>query len=99
MDYRKRDSSYSGLAEGNINSDRLLQMMNVVEDWLVIEEKGIYSVEQFLMARRLMDWQAYLHKTSLAAQRILMKALKRARELVQRGGVLEASAPLNYFLE
>jgi uncharacterized protein len=67
MDYLKRDSFYSGVAEGNINSDRLIQMMNVVNDVLVIEEKAIYSVEKFLMARRLMYWQVYLHKTSLVA--------------------------------
>ncbi|RYG25232.1 MAG: HD domain-containing protein, partial [Chitinophagaceae bacterium] len=65
MDYLKRDSFYTGVAEGNINSDRLIQMMNVVDDVLVIEEKGIYSVEKFLMARRLMYWQVYPHKTSL----------------------------------
>ncbi len=99
MDYLKRDSFYTGVAEGNINSDRLLQMMNVVDDRLVIEEKGIYSVEKFLMARRLMYWQAYLHKTSLAAELMLMKALKRARELVQKSIVLDASKPLLYFLE
>lgn len=99
MDYLKRDSFYTGVAEGNINSDRLIQMMNVVEDQLVIEEKGIYSVEKFLMARRLMYWQAYLHKTSLAAELILTKTLKRAKELTQKGIRLECSAPLQFFLE
>ncbi|HEX8563355.1 MAG TPA: HD domain-containing protein [Flavobacterium sp.] len=99
MDYLKRDSFYTGVAEGNINSDRLLQMMNVVGDTLVIEEKGIYSVEKFLMARRLMYWQAYLHKTSLAAELILMKTLRRAKELVQKGVSIPASAPLLYFME
>ena len=74
MDYLKRDSFYSGVAEGTINSDRLIQMMNVVDDALVIEEKGIYSVEKFLMARRLMYWQAYLHKTSLVAELTLNAA-------------------------
>ncbi|HBK83036.1 MAG TPA: phosphohydrolase, partial [Flavobacterium sp.] len=67
MDYLRRDSFYSGVAEGNVNSDRLIQMMNVKNDILVIEEKGVYSVEKFLMARRLMYWQAYLHKTSVVA--------------------------------
>ena len=98
MDYLKRDSFYSGVAEGNINSDRLIQMMHVKEDVLVIEEKGIYSVEKFLVARRLMYWQAYLHKTSVAAELILTKILKRAKELTQKGFQLNCSAPLNYFL-
>lgn len=99
MDYLKRDSFYSGVAEGNINSDRLIQMMTVVDDVLVIEEKGIYSVEKFLMARRLMYWQAYLHKTSLVAELILTKALKRAKELTQKGVVLNCSGPLLFFLQ
>ena len=98
MDYLKRDSFYSGVAEGNINSDRLIQMMNVVDDLLVIEEKGIYSVEKFLMARRLMYWQAYLHKTSLVAELILTKTLKRAKELTQKGIQLPCSEPLSFFL-
>ena len=99
MDYLKRDSFYSGVAEGNINSERLIQMMNVDNDVLVIEEKGIYSVEKFLVARRLMYWQAYLHKTSVVGELILTKILKRAKELVQNGIQLEASKPLSYFLE
>jgi HD superfamily phosphohydrolase len=99
MDYLKRDSFFTGVAEGNINSDRLIQMMNVTEDTLVIEEKGIYSVEKFLMARRLMYWQAYLHKTSLVAELMLMKALKRARALTQRGIQLYCSGPLMFFLQ
>ena len=99
MDYLKRDSFYTGVAEGNINSDRLIQMMNVVDDVLVVEEKGIYSVEKFLMARRLMYWQAYLHKTSLVAELILMNALKRAKQLVQSGRKLDCSGNLQYFME
>ncbi len=99
MDYLKRDSFYSGVAEGNINSDRLIQMLHVQDDKLVIEEKGIYSVEKFLMARRLMYWQTYLHKTSVAAEVILTKILKRAKFLVQNGVHLPASKPLLYFLE
>ena len=99
MDYLKRDSFYSGVAEGNINSERLIQMMNVEDDVLVIEEKGIYSVEKFLVARRLMYWQAYLHKTSVVAELILTKILKRAKELVHKGVSVEASVPLKYFLE
>ena len=99
MDYLRRDSFYTGVAEGNINSERLIQMMNVVDDTLVIEEKGIYSVEKFLMARRLMYWQAYLHKTSLVAEVILTKVLKRAKELTQRGIVLPCSQPLMFFMQ
>ena len=99
MDYLKRDSFYTGVAEGNINSDRLIQMMNVVDDVLVIEEKGIYSVEKFLMARRLMYWQAYLHKTSLVAELILTKVLKRAKELTHKGIILPCSEPLLFFME
>lgn len=98
MDYLKRDSFYSGVAEGNISSDRLIQMMTVVNDQLVIEEKGIYSVEKFLMARRLMYWQVYFHKTSLVAELILTKVLKRAKELTQKGMVLNCSEPLQYFM-
>ncbi len=99
MDYLKRDSFYSGVAEGNINSDRLIQMMNVVNDVLVIEEKAIYSVEKFLMARRLMYWQVYLHKTSLVAELTLTKILKRAKELTQKGIVLPCSENLQFFMQ
>ncbi len=99
MDYLKRDSFYSGVAEGNINSDRLIQMMHVVDDQLVIEEKGIYSVEKFLIARRLMYWQAYLHKTSLVAELILTKILKRAKELTQNGVEVNGSTGLQFFLK
>jgi hypothetical protein len=99
MDYLRRDSFYTGVAEGNINSERLIQMMNVVDDTLVIEEKGIYSVEKFLMARRLMYWQAYLHKTSLVAEVILTKVLKRAKELTQRGIILPCSQSLLFFMQ
>jgi len=99
MDYLKRDSFYTGVAEGNINSDRLIQMMNVVDDVLVLEEKGIYSIEKFLMARRLMYWQAYLHKTSLVAELILTKTLKRAKELTQKGIILPCSPPLLFFMQ
>ncbi len=98
MDYLKRDSFYSGVAEGNISSDRLIQMMTVVNDQLVIEEKGIYSVEKFLMARRLMYWQVYFHKTSLVAELILTKVLKRAKELTQKGIILNCSESLLYFM-
>jgi uncharacterized protein len=99
MDYLKRDSFYTGVAEGNINSDRLIQMLNVVDDVLVVEEKAIYSIEKFLMARRLMYWQAYLHKTSLVAELILTKILKRAKELTEKGNQLNCSKPLQFFLK
>lgn len=99
MDYLKRDSFYSGVAEGNINSERLIQMLNVENDMLVIEEKGIYSVEKFLVARRLMYWQAYLHKTSVAAELVLTRILKRAKELAQQNILLPASGPLQFFLQ
>jgi len=99
MDYLKRDSFYSGVAEGNINSERLIQMFNVQDDLLVIEEKGIYSVEKFLVARRLMYWQAYLHKTSVAAELVLTKILKRAKDLTHHGKEIAASEPLQFFLQ
>ena len=95
MDYLKRDSFYSGVAEGNVNSNRLIHMLNVYEDELVIEEKGIYSIEKFLIARRLMYWQAYLHKTSLVAEIMLENVLKRARTLVLNQKELDCSANLH----
>ncbi|PTX42941.1 hypothetical protein C8P64_1464 [Christiangramia gaetbulicola] len=99
LDYLKRDSFYSGAVEGNINSERLITMLNVVNDELVVEEKGIYSVEKFLIGRRLMYWQVYLHKTSLVAEQLLIRVLKRAKELIQQGHVLHASGSLMYFLK
>ena len=98
LDYLKRDSFYTGVAEGNISSDRLIAMMNVVDDELVIEKKGIYSVEKFLIARRLMYWQVYLHKTSLGAEYILVKVLKRAKELAEKNIDLFCSSSLHHFL-
>ncbi|MDD7885802.1 HD domain-containing protein [Flavivirga sp. 57AJ16] len=98
-DYLKRDSFYTGVAEGNINSERLITMLNVVNDELVVEEKGIYSVEKFLVARRLMYWQVYLHKTGLVAEQLLIRVLKRAKELHNKGVKLEASKALLFFLE
>ena len=98
MDYLKRDSFYSGVNEGNVNSERLIQMLNVQDDVLVMEEKGIYSIEKFLMARRLMYWQAYLHKTSVVAELTLTKILKRAKELATKGEVLFGSPFLLFFL-
>ncbi|RAV30144.1 HD domain-containing protein [Sinomicrobium soli] len=98
-DYLKRDSFYTGVAEGNINSERLISMLNVVDNELVIEEKGIYSVEKFLVARRLMYWQAYLHKAGIAAEQLLIRVLKRAKELVSEGVTLKSSTALEYFLK
>ncbi len=98
LDYLKRDSFYTGVTEGNISSDRLIAMMNVKDDELVIEEKGIYSVEKFLIARRLMYWQVYLHKTGLVAENMLVNVLKRAKELAEKGVELYASSALKYFL-
>ncbi|WOD43338.1 HD domain-containing protein [Hwangdonia lutea] len=97
-DYLKRDSFYTGVAEGNINSERLITMLNVVNDELVVEEKGIYSVEKFIVARRLMYWQVYLHKTGLVAEQLLIRVLKRAKELTSLGVNLNASKSLQYFL-
>ncbi|MBU2951140.1 HD domain-containing protein [Tamlana agarivorans] len=98
-DYLKRDSFYTGVAEGNINSERLITMLNVVNDELVVEEKGIYSVEKFIIARRLMYWQVYLHKTGLVAEQLLIRVLKRAKELHDLGQELRASKALVYFLD
>ncbi|MBU2928380.1 HD domain-containing protein [Winogradskyella psychrotolerans] len=97
-DYLKRDSFYTGVAEGNINSERLITMLNVVNDQLVVEEKGILSVEKFLIARRFMYWQVYMHKTGVVAEQLLMGTLKRAKELVQQGVKLNCSDGLLYFL-
>ena len=98
-DYLKRDSFYTGVSEGNINSAHLITMLNVVEDELVVEEKGIYSVERFLTARRLMYWQVYLHKTSLVAEQLMIRILKRAKELTLKGATLITSKALLYFLK
>ena len=98
-DYLKRDSFYTGVAEGNINSERLITMLNVVDDGLVIEEKGIYSVEKFLNARRFMYWQVYLHKTGVVAEQLLIRALQRAKELIDLGESIQASKSLEFFLK
>lgn len=99
LDYLRRDSFYTGVAEGNINSQRLIAMLHVKDDRLVIEEKAIYSVEKFLIARRLMYWQVYLHKTSLVAEQLLVKVLKRAKYLTERGLELPASTAFSFFLK
>ena len=98
LDYLRRDSFYTGVTEGNIGSARIIKMLNVKDDHLVIESKGIYSIENFLTARRLMYWQVYLHKTSVACEKMLINTLTRAKELASKGVELFASPALHYFL-
>lgn len=98
LDYLCRDSFFCGVTEGSVASARILKMMNVVDDKLVVEAKGIYSVEKFLVARRLMYWQVYLHKTSVAAEQLLIKILERAKRLAAEGKELFCSPALHYFL-
>jgi HD superfamily phosphohydrolase len=99
MDYLRRDSFFTGVSEGVIGTQRIVKMMNVVDNQLVVEAKGIYSIENFLSSRRIMYWQVYLHKTVVAAEYLLMNILKRARHLVLNGGDVFASPALLYFLE
>ena len=98
LDYLRRDSFYTGVTEGNIGSARIIKMLDVADDRLVIESKGIYSIEKFLTARRLMYWQVYLHKTSVAYERMLISTLLRAKELASQGVELFASPALHFFL-
>lgn len=98
LDYLRRDSFYTGVTEGNIGSARIIKMLNVKDDHLVVDSKGIYSIENFLMARRLMYWQVYLHKTSVAAEKMLVSALLRAKELAGKGVEVFASPALHFFL-
>ncbi|WP_025141734.1 HD domain-containing protein [Pedobacter jeongneungensis] len=99
MDYLNRDSFFTGVSEGVISFDRIIKMFNIHDDDLVIEEKGIYSIEKFLIARRLMYWQVYLHKTVISGEMILVKLLERAKELSSSGTELFASPSLNHFLK
>ena len=99
MDYLNRDSFFTGVSEGVISFDRIIKMLDVVDDQLVVEEKGIYSIEKFLIARRLMYWQVYLHKTVIAAEQMLVKILERAKELTGEGRNLFASPCFSYFLK
>lgn len=99
LDYLNRDSFYTGVSEGVIGFDRILKMINVVDDELVVEEKGIYSIEKFLIARRLMYWQVYLHKTVIAAEQLLVKILMRAKELSLQGSSLFASPAFTRLLK
>lgn len=98
LDYLKRDSFYTGVSEGNVNAQRIISMMNVADDELVIDAKGIYSIENFLTARMFMYWQVYYHKTAALAEHLLVKILKRAKELTHLGVSLPASDNLKYFL-
>ena len=98
LDYLRRDSFYTGVTEGNIGSARIIKMLDVADDRLVIESKGIYSIENFLTARRLMYWQVYLHKTSVAYERMLISTLLRAKELASQGVELFAAPALHFFL-
>lgn len=99
LDYLSRDSFFTGVVEGTIGVDRIIKMLNVFEDKLVVDVKGIYSIEKFLISRRLMYWQVYLHKTVVAAEFLLISILKRARELVASGTELYASPTLKIFLD
>ncbi len=98
LDYLQRDSFYSGVVEGTIGVDRIIAMLDVQDDQLVVEENGIYSIENFLHARRLMYWQLYLHKTAVSAERMLVNLIRRAQYLCQSGQHLPASAALTTFL-
>ena len=98
LDYQRRDSFYTGVTEGNIGSARIIKMLDVADDHLVVESKGIYSIENFLTARRLMYWQVYLHKTSVAYERMLISTLLRAKELASQGVELFASPAFHFFL-
>lgn len=98
LDYLSRDSFFTGVIEGNIGSERIIKMLDVADDHLVVESKGIYSIENFLTARRLMYWQVYLHKSSVAYERMLISTLLRAKELASKGVDLFASPALKFFL-
>lgn len=98
LDYLRRDSFFTGVTEGNIGSARIIKMLNVVDDRLVVEQKGIYSIENYLSSRRLMYWQVYLHKTTVAYEKMLVCLLRRAKYLAQRGDEVFATPALRYFL-
>ena len=98
LDYLRRDSFFTGVTEGNIGSARIIKMLNVVDDRLVVEQKGIYSIENYLTSRRLMYWQVYLHKTTVAYEKTLVCLLRRAKYLAQRGDEVFATPALRYFL-
>lgn len=99
LDYLKRDSFFTGVTEGVIGSDRIIKMLNVKDDHLVVDEKGIYSIEKFLIARRLMYWQVYLHRTVVSSEQLLLRMLNRAHFLAKEGNSLFATPALSFFLE
>lgn len=99
LDYLKRDSFFTGVSEGSIGSERIINMLDVKNDEIVVEAKGIYSIEHFLSARRLMYWQVYLHKTSVSAEEMLIQIIKRAKKLSQKGVELTATPALKVFLD
>ncbi|MEL6924070.1 MAG: HD domain-containing protein [Bacteroidota bacterium] len=99
MDYLNRDSFFTGVSEGVIGYDRIIKMLSVADGELVVEEKGVYSIEKFLIARRLMYWQVYLHKTVLSAEQMLIRALQRAKQLSKEGVELKVSGALSHFLQ
>ena len=98
LDYLRRDSFFTGVIEGSVGSDRIIRMLNVVDDSLVVDEKGIYSLEKFLIARRLMYWQVYMHKTVLSSESLLVNILKRAKEITTKGNDLFTTPALRFFL-
>ena len=98
LDYLRRDSFYTGVTEGNIGSARIIKMLNVVDDTLVVDHKGIYSLENYLTTRRLMYWQVYLHRTCVAYEKVLVNLLTRAKDLIRSGQEVFASPALHYFL-
>ena len=98
LDYLRRDSFFTGVIEGLVSSERIIRMLNVVDDSLVVEEKGIYSLEKFLFARRLMYWQVYMHKTVVSAESLLVKLLNRAKELMSAGENIFTTPALGFFL-
>ncbi len=98
LDYLRRDSFFTGVIEGSVGSDRIIRMLNVANDTLVIDEKGIYSLEKFLIARRLMYWQVYMHKTVISSESLLVKVLMRAKELAMNGSDVYATPSLSFFL-
>ena len=99
LDYLRRDSFYTGVTEGNIGSARIIKMLNVIDDSLVVEHKGIYSLENYLTTRRLMYWQVYLHRTCVAYEKVLVNMLNRAKNLIRMGQEVFASPALLYFLQ
>jgi HD superfamily phosphohydrolase len=98
LDYLRRDSFFTGVVEGSVGSDRIIRMLNVASDRLVIDEKGVYSLEKFIIARRFMYWQVYMHKTVLSSETLLMNILKRAKEIAGSGEDIYSTPALRFFL-